>query len=461
MTSDERRMASADRTPPQSATLTSPRADWVGSWLGAYELSVLYVAVSLVLVAPPLLREWVGPFNKYDYPLWYWAGSQVLAGGDLYPANHTAWVAFIYPPFAAVLLAPLCLFGQTFSILVVGLIYAVSLGASLRLSDRLSGASAPKPWWVVALPPALALPVIAENFNFGQPNLMLLAMMLAGLALLSAGRQGSAGAMFALATALKAFPVAILPYLLWRRRWRAAASMVLLTAVLLLLVPAPFRGFERNLNETRTWFNAMVLSSDADGFGQRPEQNWSWKNNSLIAVTNRLLRPLNAEAVDPDAKPFSVNLLDLSYQQANLALIAIAALISLGFIAVLPPERRRTPKSDAAEYGILLALITIASPLARDYYFVWLLPAITVLVYRAALAPGAATRAVTWGLLALAMGLFALRALHPPPHGPQAYGSYLWATGVIVGALVWHMRKDAKADAQVVGLPPSAAGHSA
>jgi hypothetical protein len=426
-------------------TSTSPPARQLKAWLGAYWLPVLFVIVSLELAAFPVARELAGFHNKFDYSLWYSAGSQVLSGGDLYPSSPGAWFAFIYPPFAAVLLAPLCLYGYLPSMLGVSLVYAASFCVSIGLSDRLAGEARPRPWWVVALPPILALPVIAENFNFGQPNLMLLAMMLVGLALLSAGRQGSAGAMFALATALKAFPVAILPYLLWRRRWRAAASMVALTAVFLLLVPAPFRGFERNLDETRTWFNAMVVSADADGFGQRPELSWSLKNGSLIAVTHRLLRPLNAEALDPTAKPYDVNIVDLSYRQANLVVIVIAALIGFGFIAALPPEPRRTPKSDGAEYGVLLALMTVASPLARDYYFVWLLPGVTVLVYRAAMAPAAKARAITWGLLAFAMALFALRAPHPP-HWPQAYGSDLWGTAVIVGALVWHMRRDAGAD---------------
>jgi hypothetical protein len=415
--------------------------------LGRYALPILYCYTSLVLIAVPLVREWFGPTNKYDYPLWYWAGNQVLAGGDLYPSNPGAWFAFIYPPLAAVLLAPLCLFGFIAFVLCIGLTYAASLGISLKLSDRLAAERAPKPWWVVALPSALALPVIWENFNYGQPNLMLLAVVLAGLALLSSGRQVAAGAMFALAAALKAFPIAVLPYLMWRRRWRATASMVALTAVFLLLVPAPFRGFERNLDDTKTWFDAVVLSANADGFGQRPEQNWSWKNNSLIAVTHRFLRPLNAEALDPEAKPFTVNVLDLSYEQANLAFLGLVALIGLGFVAAMPAERRRTPKSDAAEFGILISLMTISSPLARDYYFVWMLFPVTVLVYRAALEPRAQARMITWGLLALAVALFAVRALHPPPHWPQAYGSDLWASAVIIGALVWHMRRDAKAEA--------------
>ena len=120
--------------------------------------------------------------------------------------------------------------------------------------------------------------------------------------------------MFAAATALKGpFRVAILPYLLWRRRWGAAASMVVLTAVFLLLVPAPFRGFQHNLAEVKTWANGMVFSSGEKGFGQRPEQNWGWKNNSLIAMVHRYTRPINAEAEHAEYKPVKVNIPGLGH----------------------------------------------------------------------------------------------------------------------------------------------------
>ena len=60
--------------------------------------------------------------------------------------------------------------------------------------------------------------------------------------------------MFALATAIKVFPVAVLPYLVWRRHWAAAASMVVFLGVFLFVVPAPIRGFERNVAELKTWY---------------------------------------------------------------------------------------------------------------------------------------------------------------------------------------------------------------
>ena len=83
---------------------------------------------------------------------------------------------------------------------------------------------------------------------------MLLAMMLYGFWLLQHARPWMAGSMFALATAIKVFPVAVFPYLIWRRQWAAAASMVVFLGVFLFVVPAPVRGFEHNVAELKTWY---------------------------------------------------------------------------------------------------------------------------------------------------------------------------------------------------------------
>lgn len=424
--------------------------------LGPHTLLILFVVNGLILIAIQLAPELFGAGKTLDYHLWYSAGRQVLTGGDLYSLDGRSTFDFLYPPFAAVLLAPFSLFGRAFSILCIVLVYLASWWAAAALSDRLSGEKGPKAWWVVALPSVLLMPIIYETFNLGQPNLMLLALMLAGLALLQSERQWSAGALFALAASLKAFPVAILPYLLWRRRWRAAFAMAVGVGVFLLIVPAPFRGFERNLEEVKTWSEGMVLSANQDGFGQRPEQNWGWKNNSLIAITHRLLRPVNAEAVNRGAEPLYVNILNLSYQQANLALVAIAGLIGVGFCSVIPPERRRSPRSDAAEFGLLLWLIAIASPLARDYYFIWMLFPITVLVYDATLDPSAKVRRVAWGLLAAAAVLSSIGLFFGREHWPQALGNWFWGSAVIAGGLVWSMRRAVAASARGENPAPSA-----
>jgi hypothetical protein len=80
----------------------------------------------------------------------------------------------------------------------------------------------------------------------------------------------------------------------------------------------------------------------------------------------------------------------------------------------------------------------VASPLARQYYFMWLFFPITVLIHRAAYDPRAAVRAGSWSALAIA-GLLLCLSLPVFPHDLQAFGNNFAATIVIVGGLVWHL----------------------
>jgi Glycosyltransferase family 87 len=263
-------------------------------------------------------------------------------------------------------------------------------------------------------------------------------MMLYGFWLLQHERPWMAGSMFALATAIKVFPVAVLPYLLWRRQWATAASMVVFTGIFLFAVPAPVRGYQHNVSELRTWFQGMVGSSSEQGFGQRAEQNWSWVNQSIIAVTHRLVRPVNYNQDNPARPPQYMNVLDLDFKQANWAVLAISLAIGLGFVAVMPARSRITPRSNAEELGILFCLMTVASPLARQYYFMWLFFPITVLMHRAAYDPRPGVRTGTWIALGVA-GLLLCLSLPVFPNDLQAYGNNLAAAAVLAGALVWHI----------------------
>ena len=247
-----------------------------------------------------------------------------------------------------------------------------------------------------------------------------------------------AGSMFALATAIKVFPVAVLPYLLWRRHWASAASMIVFLGIFLLVVPAPVRGLQHNISELKTWYQGMVGSSSEQGFGQRGEQNWSWVNQSIVAVTHRLTRPVNYNQDNPSKAPAYMNLLDLDFKTANWVVIGVSSAIGLGFIAVMPPFSRRTSLSDAEELGILFCLMTVASPLARQYYFLWLFFPVTVLMHRAAYDPRAAVRRGTWAVLAIA-GFLVCLSLRIFPNDLQAFGNNLAATAMIAGGLTWHI----------------------
>ena len=408
------------------------------------------------MTADVLGPEIFGHGKTKDYPLWFWAGQQVLQGSDLYPHDPHAAFAFLYPPPAAILLAIPAFFGKIPLYICLSLLNVAAWWIVAQLSNAMTGdGEIPSPW-LAALPSIAMISFTFDMFDLGQPNLVLLALMLLGFRLLQQGRSWSSGILFALATAIKVFPVAVLPYLVWRRQWASAASMAIFLVVFLIVIPTPVRGFQHNLSELKTWYQGMVGSSSEAGFGQRDDQNWSWMNQSIISLTHRLTRPVDYNQDNPNTAPAYMNLLDLDFKTANWIVLGVSLIIGLGFVAVMPPRQRRTPRSDAEELGILFCLMTVASPLARQYYFIWLFFPLTVLIHRAAYDPRAAVRKGTWIVLAIS-GFLVCLSLPPFPHDWQAYGNNFLATAVIAAGLAWHLVNPAKdeADSLAGSLPGS------
>jgi hypothetical protein len=435
---------------------SEPKASLLRYPLLRAPLDILFLVCCIALMADVLVPEIWGSGKTKDYPLWFWAGQQVLQGKDLYPSDPHAYFEFIYPPLPAVLLAIPSSLGKIPLYVGLSVLNAFAWWMTAQFSHAMAGSGRTPGPWLFALPGFATVTFVFDMFDLGQPNLVLLVMMLYGFWLLQSERPVMAGSMFALATAIKVFPVAVLPYLVWRRRWMAVASLLVFLAGFLFVVPAPVRGFQHNIAELKTWYQGMVGTSSEKGFGQRDEQNWSWVNQSIIAMTHRLTRPVNYNQDDPAKPPRTMNLVDVSFRTANWVVLAVSAAIGLGFLAVMPPRARRTPRSDAEELGILFCLMTVASPLARQYYFMWLFFPMTVLIHRAAYDPRPTVRGWTWASLAGA-GVMLCLSLPVFPNDLQAYGNNLAATAIMAAALVWHILHppDAAGRAASTGLQPT------
>ena len=75
-----------------------------------------------------------------------------------------------------------------------------------QLANAMTGSGRTPGPWLLALPGFVTVTFVFDMFDLGQPNLVLLAMMLFGFWLMQQQRPWMAGSMFALATAIKVFP---------------------------------------------------------------------------------------------------------------------------------------------------------------------------------------------------------------------------------------------------------------
>jgi Glycosyltransferase family 87 len=320
-------------------------------------------------------------------------------------------------------------------------------------------------------PPTACVFFVYDLFLSGQPNLGLLALVLGGLLLARAGRGWWAGVPLAAAAALKAFPVVVLVYLLWRREWKAAGSMVLGLVFFLFVLPVPVRGWDRNLTDLSEWANGMLFSRGDEGPGQRPERSLGWRNQSLQGVTSRLVRAGNAKAeetaeeiddrnrvtaavtgtaaptaaaLQPGSRghPLFVNVIDLGPRGGALAGVAFAGVLGLGFVLVLPRRAARTARTDAVEFALLVTLVTVASPYSYAYYFAWMITPLTVLVHFALTAATRADRRVAWATTAGTVVLFAAYPVQVWGLIPASLGALFWSAVVALAGLGYLMVRE-------------------
>ncbi len=257
---------------------------------------VALIATMVVFSAFPLANLLLGLSTK-DYGLWYQVGLAVRQGLDVYPRPETGRLfPFMYPPSAAAMLGLVGLLGPMGTMIALVLAISASWLASIGLSVWLLAASGSRRHPLVLIVPSLSVIVLIHNtYLLGQPNLLLLALVLGAFACLRLGREIAAGVLVATAAAIKAFPILILGYLIYRRMWKATAATVLALAAWLLIAPLPFRTPAQVVDDLVVWTKGMIFTYNTHGIAQRPLRSYSYKNQSIMAVMHRLLRDVPAD----------------------------------------------------------------------------------------------------------------------------------------------------------------------
>lgn len=296
---------------------------------------------------------------------------------------------YAYPPLMALLTVPLAQLPPAIAIVCWYALCVTGLGVALWYAWLLAGgpvdAIPPRRWVAVGL---LGL-VCSMRFVVGpletrQFDTIIAAVLMAGCWRLCHARQQSAGLLLGLAAAMKCTPLLLVPYLAYRRMFRAAV-LVVATAVAANLLPDvcfPQRSGRLYLVDWKhrfldvsqrvppgTWFSGLA------------------QNQSLAGTFQRLFRyglPLSREAVShgklsPDAVP----LLRTCVYLADATLLAATAwlfvrrgrasrLETLGF-----HRPANNPLHVAVEVSAVFALMLLVSPMtSRAHYLILILPAL-------------------------------------------------------------------------------------
>jgi alpha-1,2-mannosyltransferase len=392
---------------------------------------VLPVTVPLLALALAGLVVHTGG-RHIDLEVYRFGVQAWLAGGDLYgdlpeTAGNIA-LPFIYPPFAALLMVPLAVVPWVVAWVALLGISTLSLGVTLYVVARrlwpsggrggaLSVASIALPLALAVEPgraidfdhpvegrPALGLEPVLQTIEFGQINLVLMALV--ALDCLVARPKWPRGMLIGIAAAIKLTPAAFVLFFLLRRDYRAAVTAAVSGAV-----------------------------ATGIGFVVSPGQSWTFWSDPAGGVSG---------------SPFFTN-------QTFEAILVRAGvegsvrtagwlLLSVGLLALAAPAIRRAPGPLALV--TLAAVALLVSPTSWSHHWVWVAPALLV-----AAATAWEKRSATWTAVTLAMAAVFVIAPHQYVHprgGEQELtwtplqqlvdGTYVWFTVLLI-ALLWFARR--------------------
>ena len=323
----------------------------------------------LVLVAVVGFFSWVG--RPGDFRGYLLVGELVLSGGHIYwdaPPGINTW-----PPVFSLLCVPLTLlakpsvylargvwillnFGVLLLVLrmIARLVYKRDLGLRAEPRDSISLADA-----ALLVPLLLTSRFVFSNFEHLQVNIILFALALGGLYLQATRRELAGGVALGCAAALKVMPILFLPYLLYRKRWRASLSMAV-TTLALSLSPALAFGSHRFHNYYAAWGESLAAGWTVGKM-----------NQSVFAMLDRFIGhgmvPLGVGGI-VEVPASGDPLVRLAWWLLVVVIVVLALWLFRG-----PTEQGSWPS--LAEWSVVFAVSAIFGPVGwKAYLIVLLLP---------------------------------------------------------------------------------------
>lgn len=283
-------------------------------------------------------------FEYPDLNVYRAAGRRLLDGRALY-ATGPRTLPFTYPPFAAVLSVVFAVLPPKVILFGFFLVNIAVLAFVLRVLFRPALARVPRwarPMTVLTLTAVMFwVRPVNDTLDWGQINLVLLALVLIdGLGLTRLPR----GVLVGVAAAVKLVPGIFVGYFLVTRQWRAAFTAMASTLVCILV------AFALAPSSSWTYWTKTLYESNRIGDSRY------YSNQSLLGMVQRTVDERWVGAV---------------------WLLVVAGVIAWGFVRV----RRAYDDGDVlAALAITGLMGCLVSPISWFHHFVWVLPALAVLV---------------------------------------------------------------------------------
>jgi alpha-1,2-mannosyltransferase len=372
-------------------------------------------------------------------------------GEDIYDTFH-----YPNPPIMALILTPVAALPEWTGLppLACALVWfylkvGMALLALLWVFRMVEEPGRPFPLWAKVLTVLLSLRPIAGDLSHGNVNLFILFLVVGFLYAFHRRRDFLAGVSLALGIACKVTPALFVPYLAWKRSWKALAGCTVGMALFFWpgFVPAAFLGWQENLDQVNSWMDQMVKPYVIQGVVTSEHHN-----QSLPGLIYRLFTHSPSFVAYPNNMCTGVrwdNLLNLSHDTARWLVKGFMGLFVLLIVWTCrtPREGPRTSNPRlAAEFSLVVLGMLLFSERTWKHHCVTLLLPFAVLSYYLAIRwTHRAVRLYLIGSLVAVVLLMSSTSIsllgRDTGKLAQVYGAYVFAFLVLLAALAILLRQ--------------------
>ncbi len=269
-------------------------------------------------------------------------------------------VGYWYPPFFYLLNIPFVVLDESVASWIMLVINQALLAGCFGLLAEATATRVPRRlWWWVLLPLALNYRPLLLLLSMAKIEMLQLLFLLGGLVTFQRRQYGLAGILTALAGMLKPMPLLFVLYFAWKREWRVVRAWTLTVAFILMI-----SGLAVGFPAVWEYFSTLIQPRGSNA-------SYWYEDQSLMGVTVRLFHRVRANKFFLDSAEVST---------LSLAVGWVLKVIVLGWLGVLlRPQSSASTERVWGEWSLVSVGMLLLSPVSRDYYAVFLIPAYLLL----------------------------------------------------------------------------------
>lgn len=331
-----------------------------------------------ILILLAIAYCYVETEGKGDFYIFISAADDLKAEENIYENKYVDGYHFFYSVFFALLLKPFT--GLSF-VLIKFVWLALNLSLAAHLFILLARCAFVKNLperqrkiflFVVVL---FSFRFLKDNIHTSQITILILWLCIYGLHSVNRGKDIKGAALLALGINIKLLPIVFVPYLIYRGYFKSALYC-LVFYFSFLFIPSLFIGHHYNMSLLKTW---LQLINPTNQVHVLDVEERSFHGLSTLLSTLLVKNVPDVYAMDLKRNIADVSLATLSKILLSVRLALVA--FTLYFTGLSFFQRIKNKWQGCVEVSYILLIIPLIFPHQQGYAFLFVIPAVSCIIY--------------------------------------------------------------------------------